>query len=58
MVQCQPAPLSPSNGDGWPALLLMVPPSPCGLWWCGVLGILVMGGQSWFVWLAVCMWCM
>ena len=24
-------------GDGWPVLLLMVPPlPPCGLWWWGV----------------------
>jgi hypothetical protein len=48
-VQCRPA---DPNGNGCSVLLLMV---PCG---GGVLGLSVMSGQSWFLWLVVCMWCM
>ena len=40
-------------GDGWPVLLLMVPPPVA----CGgvVFGMLVMGGQSCFLFMYVCM---
>jgi hypothetical protein len=51
LVQRRPA---PPMGQ---SCFLAFPPPPvaCG---GGAFGALVMGGQSWFLWLVVCMWCM